>query len=790
MFSRSRKSVRKSRSRKRRFSNHFSIESLEQREMMAADLLAAKYLSMAQGMASQPAAVAAPTAGGATTSGGTGTVAANLTHVDLDDLPIAGELEYVPPTLGASFENGVLTITGSDEADNIEVYAKDGTLYVREVVKDLIIFSMPHNDPIVTGTLENAKAFVGLPGSQLQSIVVNANGGDDWVKIDESLGVPVTMRGGWGNDTLMGGRGADQLHGGWGDDKLLGLGGNDLLHGEQGNDLLIGGDGNDGLYGHDGDDNLVGGDGNDWMEGGAGNDQMFGEAGDDWMFGGSGQNLMDGGAGNDYMFGGDDIDAMYGGDGDDLIRGLGGDDRIRGEGGNDDIEGGNGADAIDAGDGNDYVEGDAGNDVIAGGNGNDTIHGGDDQDWVNGQNGNDVLFGNNGNDFVIGEAGSDQVNGGSGSNMVYTNDPPGEQLGQITQELGWSDVTDFLGDVWDGVVGVFNWTIDKAQSIGWRFYDWAANLDDRLIRLGQDLAGALSNRPWEADFWKGLGRAVVDALEIAGLGEAWEIAFEILKPWQRGMTSEEIAVARSVFGDSIPWNRVRLDEHSLMAWIGRTHVTGFIINSTENLDDRTMIHELTHVWQYVTAGLVYIPEAIDGQASDEGYDFGGVDDLRATMNAGGGMSSYNREQQGEIVAHYFELIQAARAIEAGGGYASTDVRNDLDVYVHFVKEVSSLTPEQLDALNPPPFQPPHLDDVATVNTATTKTGSTTPPKPITGGVNVTPTKALDAAYMQYSPQPALKGGYLTIAEEELSERGASFEPVAVRDLDEAFARMG
>jgi hypothetical protein len=241
-----------------------------------------------------------------------------------------------------------------------------------------------------------------------------------------------------------------------------------------------------------------------------------------------------------------------------------------------------------------------------------------------------------------------------------------------------------------------------------------------------------------------------------------------------------------VFGNSIPWNRVRLDEHSLMAWIGRTHVTGYIINSTENLDDRTMIHELTHVWQYVTDGLVYIPEAIDGQASDEGYDFGGVSGLRATMNAGGGISSYNREQQGEIVASYFELITQARATEAGGGYATPSMRSDLDVYVHFIKEVSTLTVEQLSALSPPVVVPPNAGNVATVNTATTKIGTTTP---TTGGVNITQQLALDAAYSQYSRRPTVKSGYLTIALEKRVKSEVTLEPVTTSDLDRAFALL-
>jgi hypothetical protein len=226
-----------------------------------------------------------------------------------------------------------------------------------------------------------------------------------------------------------------------------------------------------------------------------------------------------------------------------------------------------------------------------------------------------------------------------------------------------------------------------------------------------------------------------------------------------------------------------------MAWIGRTHVTGYIINSTENISDRTMIHELTHVWQYVTDGLIYIPEAIDGQSSDEGYDFGGVSGLEATMIAGGGMSSYNREQQGEIVASYYDLIQQARTIEAGGGYASLSMRKDLDVYVHFVKEVSTLSVAELDALNPPIIVPPYIGDVTTGTVATRNTATPTPTTPATGGTKVSSTLALDAVYTQYSSQPTVKSGARTIAEEEQVKSAAIYKPVTTGDVDLVFAQF-
>src|SRR3954463_1285130 len=247
MFNKRLHSARNKRSRKIRFANNFSIEALERREMMAADLTGqgTKLVAAPVVANTQLAAVSGVTAGGGTV-GGAGSTTANFVG-DPNKLLGNLQLEQIQPVLGATFANGILTITGSNDADNIEVFAKDGTLYVHEVVKDVILFSMPFGSPVAQ-TSGTAIAFA-FPGSSLTGIVVNANGGDDWIKVDESISVPVTMFGGAGNDTLMGGSGGDNLNGGAGDDKILGGGGNDLIHGDAGNDLLIGGDGNDIIHG-------------------------------------------------------------------------------------------------------------------------------------------------------------------------------------------------------------------------------------------------------------------------------------------------------------------------------------------------------------------------------------------------------------------------------------------------------------------------------------------------------------------------------------------------------------
>ena len=174
-----------------------------------------------------------------------------------------------------------------------------------------------------------------------------------------------------------------------------------------------------------------------------------------------------------------------------------------------------------------------------------------------------------------------------------------------------------------------NWTLDAAITVGGLYVNWAVNLDDRVLRLGDDLATTLSNWPWEAEFWDGMGRSLVDCLEIVGLGEAWQLYFTVYFPWQRGLTDAEIDVAESVFGHSINFHLVRVNEHSLMNMFGDAtapqgsgaHVQGYIINAHESISRATLIHELVHVWQYEEDGIIYIPEALGAQDGGAGYEY-------------------------------------------------------------------------------------------------------------------------------------------------------------------------
>ena len=133
--------------------------------------------------------------------------------------------------LTATLANGVLAITGTEQAD---------TIVVRQI--------------------DNRLSIDGLSGSyavnQVNRIAVNALGGDDVVNLDsgalsgqQPITIPASVYGGWGNDKLYGGDGPDSLFGDYGNDTLHGNRGSDSLYGGPGDDVLYGGDGNDTLYG-------------------------------------------------------------------------------------------------------------------------------------------------------------------------------------------------------------------------------------------------------------------------------------------------------------------------------------------------------------------------------------------------------------------------------------------------------------------------------------------------------------------------------------------------------------
>jgi len=246
------------------------------------------------------------------------------------------------------------------------------------------------------------------------------------------------IRGGGGNDILIGSTGANTIYGGSGNDILGGGGGGDRLDGGGGTDTvtyaweavgvsiyLAGTDQNGNakftpaqLAGYAGGgvdsvnidyynsiENVIGTAHNDTIVGDSGNNVFTGNGGTDTIYGMNGNDTFIGGLGSEYLDGGGDTDKVdyssaSGGVTVDLAHnrasGLVGGDRF-----NDALF--NIENIVGSTNGNNTLIGDSLNNTIWGGTGNDTLSGGGGTA--------DVLFGGTGNDTLFGGAGTETLDG-------------------------------------------------------------------------------------------------------------------------------------------------------------------------------------------------------------------------------------------------------------------------------------------------------------------------------------------------------------------------------------------
>src|ERR1700754_946722 len=111
---------------------------------------------------------------------------------------------------------GTLRVDGDNASDKLLLVADTTTLFI---------------DVGTDGTIDFT-----LPRSSFNDILVRANGGDDEVRVQGQPLTGLTIDGGNGDDTLLGGAGTESF---------LGGNGNDFIDGNIGADTVLGGPGND-----------------------------------------------------------------------------------------------------------------------------------------------------------------------------------------------------------------------------------------------------------------------------------------------------------------------------------------------------------------------------------------------------------------------------------------------------------------------------------------------------------------------------------------------------------------
>lgn len=218
--------------------------------------------------------------------------------------------------------------------------------------------------------------------------------------------------------------------------------------------------------------------------------------------------------------------------------------------------------------------------------------------------------------------------------------------------------------------GLSRWLGNVIGSFGFVLYTYRYKTPERWRRL-RDHIRARKQATARAISWIGWWiRLLTKTLDILAAGEWYNFIGQVIKPTTRTLTAVEKGEAKKVFGDTIPYGRVRVDEYSLIAWTGaliRLAQTGnfqhlgiviaYTINFSRpihaqpgNEDMAWLIHELTHVAQMEQVGLQYYPEALYAQFS-AGYDYGGPEALAECRYC-----DFNREQQADIMRDYYRRI--------------------------------------------------------------------------------------------------------------------------------------
>lgn len=229
----------------------------------------------------------------------------------------------------------------------------------------------------------------------------------------------------------------------------------------------------------------------------------------------------------------------------------------------------------------------------------------------------------------------------------------------------------------------------KCYSLLIRLIDFFRLIPLRLGRLIRHIATGVvqvlrlqGNPVFSIFFW--WVETIFYLLDLLGISEWVETLNDFIKFNTRPLQDWEMALARSVYGKSLNYRRIRIDESS---WLGPRqfhlcYVFAFTVNSWGKMHNSLLIHELAHIWQYQKIGLVYIPRALRAYFSAENYNYGGLQNLEKIQARQGSIWEFNLEQQGDILADYYRIKNRRQPRWGNAGIT------DLHHYEYFVKQLN------------------------------------------------------------------------------------------------------
>jgi hypothetical protein len=254
----------------------------------------------------------------------------------------------------------------------------------------------------------------------------------------------------------------------------------------------------------------------------------------------------------------------------------------------------------------------------------------------------------------------------------------------VVEAIKW-----FGKGAWDiiKVIGTYLW--EKLSLLGTLAWDFIRFFPIRLWRLVIDGWQAISGMlHW---LWKGVSggaswgwvwdgfksamgwclQTLIHAAELFGIADGLQLAWGLIFH-TRPLKKEERDASIEVHGKGlVPLAEVRVDQGSFLVKIGkwlnhfkdpgateRAVTTMHVIQAPTDFPIEIAVHELTHVVQYEKVGANYMPQALHGQGTKEGYDYG---DLAQARKDGKHYRDFNREQQAQIAEDYYVVLHGGTA---------------------------------------------------------------------------------------------------------------------------------
>jgi hypothetical protein len=155
---------------------------------------------------------------------------------------------------------------------------------------------------------------------------------------------------------------------------------------------------------------------------------------------------------------------------------------------------------------------------------------------------------------------------------------------------------------------------------------------------------------------------------------------KVLTSGGRSLKPEEKRLLLSIFGNSINMEPVQIVSTSVGA-AGRPYTLGNTIRVPDGttFDAETLVHEMTHVWQYQTRGTAYISDSVVHQ-------LGPGDAYATNVVPGQSFYDYTAEQEATIVQRYYadaswktnpDVARMMGEVRKARPLSSADIQKDL-----------------------------------------------------------------------------------------------------------------